>query len=572
MPRYLADFLGGLPGFRPTDNRTEHATKSGYLSALGGSNTVGRTNLLDPDPTFYDDTGAYGGETVADLRMGGSALGGVGQPYRNVVPPPMAQQAQQMAALDKARLAPVTPGPAAHGTAGWIPPGERGGQAAPGRPAPPDMPPGAGQTMALSPAGATPPQRPNFLSAPQGGGGRDFLRSAGRWLNDPIMNQEPGSGGTSRFMAIGQLLSGIGAGMANGGGIGGGIQGLNRTVAGIRQGEQGRVENEEERQYRRLEMKLKRRALEQKVAPQTHVIGAGGALVGPGGEELYRARPTQKDATTAEAALLDPDTPPEIKAQAQAILQQKREPSARDIAYIQHLQASGQHQKAMEEIAKIRANKPAGDRTVGTSEYERLRERLPPEQRAAADRKRLDALTTKGESAPFSAGELAGARKDYRSIQKARADITRYAELYEKHGNQVLPGEAKGEMEAAYGAGLSALAAANNTGVIQPGELPMLQKQLLGPGGFGAEAGEMLGVDVAGQVRGQANTMLDRLDKAEQELVGTYGADTLTGAKRDGSEETDDLPLVRTPEEAKRLPPGTWFRNPDGERLRTPGG
>lgn len=34
--------------------------------------------------------------------------------------------------------------------------------------------------------------------------------------------------------------------------------------------------------------------------------------------------------------------------------------------------------------------------------------------------------------------------------------------------------------------------------------------------------------------------------------------------------ETQDLPLARTPEEARKLPSGTWFRNPQNERLLRP--
>jgi hypothetical protein len=35
---------------------------------------------------------------------------------------------------------------------------------------------------------------------------------------------------------------------------------------------------------------------------------------------------------------------------------------------------------------------------------------------------------------------------------------------------------------------------------------------------------------------------------------------------------TPDLPLVSTPDEARKLPPGTRFRNPQGEILTVPNG
>ena len=119
------------------------------------------------------------------------------------------------------------------------------------------------------------------------------------------------------MMAIGQLLSGVGAGMANGGGIGGGIQGLNRTLAGIQENERAQMGDEEERQYRRLEMELKRKQLEQKAEPQSHVLSAGGMLVGPDGKVLARADTAKKDPTSIEAALFSDN--PEVRARAEEL-------------------------------------------------------------------------------------------------------------------------------------------------------------------------------------------------------------------------------------------------------------
>ena len=171
MPRYLADWMGGLLGFRPTDNDTEGATPEGYATALGGAGTVRgkpKTNLLDPDPTFYDEAGAYSEEPTAPLRMGGFSSG-MGQPYRTPMPRGMAQAA---AVGPRLQAPEIEPG-------GSMPPLEPRRQVAP-HPMGPDVPmapgvtaprgpPGAGQPMpqqargaqALMPSGA-----PNLLGKP----------------------------------------------------------------------------------------------------------------------------------------------------------------------------------------------------------------------------------------------------------------------------------------------------------------------------------------------------------------------------------------------------------------------
>jgi hypothetical protein len=523
MAQYLADLLAGFPGFRGTVRSRnmlgdEEIPMPGReeVTGLGGSGSVrgkGPTDLLSR--TSVMRTGAGLGDIYNDAGAGEglSAYSGDPLPYRKLAPAPSGPMPplngrQQVAPLpmapDVPMVAPAMTAP--RSLAGARPP-------MPQQAAPP-------QAGVMTPAGATPPERPNFL-----GRARD-------WLGGEAF---PAGQGMSRGMVLAQMLGNFGAGLSATGRVGTGLQMANQGMWDAREGEQQRAGTDYDREMKRLGLALKYRELEQ--GPERKPFGSkeqGWWVQGADGTPEQLVPPSQ--------AASRADTPFEVAVEGVPLEQraefarrwQEQERSARTaITPYQQQLADIARERLKAEIAK--ANRPAADRTVGTSEYERLRERLPPDQREAADRKRLQALTTKGESAPFSAGELSGARKDYRSIQKARADIQRYAELYEKHGNQVLPGEAKGEMEAAYGAGLSALAAANNTGVIQPGELPMLQKQLLGPGGFGAEAGELLGVDVAGQVRGQANTMLDRLAKAEQELVSTYGADTLTGAKRDAT-------------------------------------
>ena len=327
---------------------------------------------------------------------------------RTRVDPAMLAQAQGMARLDRDRLAPVTPPMAATGQP--APPGNR--------PATPQTMPQAGggrQPQPLLPSGRPEPARPNFL-----GRARD-------WLGGEAF---PADQGMSRGMVLAQMLGNFGAGLSRTGRVGTGLEMANKGMWQARESEQERAEKMQL-------MELKRQALEQKVAPQPHVLGAGGMLVGAFGEVLARAPTAKKDPTTFEAAALNGT--PEQRALALEQLAKKGEPTARDIAYIEHLRASGQHQKAMEEIERIKARRPAGAASQAAppklAQMMAARDALPPDH---PDRRIWDAAIAKetaqtgsdqsGASDVFKrAGEL---RKEFAGLTKNEQEIvTAYGKI-----------------------------------------------------------------------------------------------------------------------------------------------
>lgn len=507
-----------------------------------------------PNADLWDDAGADSQTAMSFAEpIGRTPLTGRGRE--------MAGQAQGMAGLDAARLAPVPPGPPAQGTPGWMPPGERGGGG------PPGGAPGAMQ----QPTQAPPPQpgMPQLAGvAPKRGG-------IGSWLSTPAFGAEDGDllgseeQPTNRAGLLGDMLLGASAGR----GFGGMVQGAAAGLEGAHQNEQARRQQAFENEYRKARL-----AAESGQSGGLVKVGAGETLVDPTtGKTVFQGQGKAQSYGSLEAAMLSPDQ--ETRARAEQLWREKESQRGQVNPYQQETlelrKRRDQEELALKrqhlDLEARRANRSPGQTAapaptlLGKAIAERSA--LPENSPLRADYDQYIAGLRRGSgsqsgtgAAKFSAGEMAGARKDYRALQKAKGDIETYGRLFEEHGTELIPGEIKGQMEAAYGGGLSAIAAANNTGVIQPGELPMLEKQLLRPGNITTGISELAGVDVKGQVKGQTKAMLDRIERAEKELLDTYGPDQLQGVSAGTAapppaptpaapapDPAQDQPLIRSP-------------------------
>lgn len=207
------------------------------------------------------------------------------------------------------------------------------------------------------------------------------------WLNAPAFD---GNAPMSRMQVLSQMLMGAGAaaGQAPGGGnwLGAGLQGAGQAMMGARQYESQRQRQAQEDEYRKLTMELQRKKLEQKTAPQTHVVG--GALVDDTGREIYKGERTEKIATTAEAALLaNAKTPEERATIARQLIEQK---SAMDPGEAQRLAVDRERlnlERQRVEISRRQGSRAAAEplMAVQTPEGPRYVPRSQAAGRAPAD-------------------------------------------------------------------------------------------------------------------------------------------------------------------------------------------
>lgn len=234
----------------------------------------------------------------------------------------------------------------------------------------------------MTPAGAM----PDLLGRAASGVG-DFLggigRGVGNWMGTPVRNS-----GLTRGDLVFDALGNIGQGLSTTGNIG---QGLALAREGQRElfktaGKER--EDEEERQYRRLEMAYKQKKLEQEVEPKSHVLSAGGMLVGPNGEVIAQA-PTaaQKTPTSIEAALFSDS--PEIRARAEELRDAAAKIKGQPTEY-QQQDLALRREKLKAEIAKASRPESGTGKAPGLTDMEKAvkyRDSLPPDHpdRPAAD-------------------------------------------------------------------------------------------------------------------------------------------------------------------------------------------
>jgi hypothetical protein len=463
MPDFLADRLAGWFGWgSPTDNRTEYRIpgrpEAGSLGSTGTVRGKPKTNLLadDVDTSFYNDAGAYGGRSAyapgpqdllsptSSMRMleaeepqfGGEeqqrraasfALRRHGLPTIEGQPaamPPMNGPTQRVAPLG---LPPDVP------------------MAATGQPAPPGNRPVAPQTMpqmggggqpqpgALTPRGADPVPRPNFL-----GRARD-------WLGGEAF---PAGQSMSRGMVLAQALGNFGAGLSATGRVGTGLRMANKGMWDAREGERKRQDSEEERQYHRLQMAVKLRELEQ--GPERKpfgskeqgwwVQGADGKpeqLVPPGGD-------MPKAPGSIESALFDPR--PEIRARAEAL---RDEAAAR-----RGTMTPAQQEEHALKLAKLkadiaRAGRPPGAGTPpAPSALAKLQQELAamaPDDPRRAQHEQMIERTIRGGS-----GGDTGPPTEATLRERDRALVNRVDEIVESQGWDAVPANDRRAYERIY--------------------------------------------------------------------------------------------------------------------------
>lgn len=124
------------------------------------------------------------------------------------------------------------------------------------------------------------------------------------------------------------------------------------------------------------------------------------------------------------------------------------------------------------------------------------------------------------QAAPKSPEEQARAEalaKDVPSLQDARNAFNRYRELVAQYGTEQMPGEAKSQLQAAYGTARDAIRVLGNTGTLNVGELPFLEERM-------APAASTLGVfggnATADQILAQIDENARFLDEKEARIRG----------------------------------------------------
>ena len=292
MP-YLADLLAGFPGFRGTvrsrdwlgPGEDEELTQGGNSGGFGtdpAKRRPGPVDLLSPTSAMRSET------ALADAYAAPVSGRSSQQQYGSVAPPnPDIIRRAQLASLGAPLQAREPPAGSLGIQAGEWANGPRGGPPRGGPGVPPPM------SRPTAPQGQAPPMNPQGagMPVPQAGGSgqpqpplpsgrpspvRDFLSRAGSaagdllggardWANAPMYDP---SKPTSRWDAIAMTLGNVGAGLSQTGRIGAGLRAGNQGLMELRQSEQRRAGDEEERQYRRQEMELRRRKLEQEAVPQ----------------------------------------------------------------------------------------------------------------------------------------------------------------------------------------------------------------------------------------------------------------------------------------------------------------
>jgi len=385
MPDYLADRFASWMGWGSPGKRDllgmgldEEETPSGYRGARG-------TDPADQRITVTD---------LTEQERTDPALAATWARSHAPVTPPSRQIPPMLAARDDPRaLLPANlPAPR-------VAPGATAPRSPPGAGPPMPQAGGGGQPQPLMPSGAA----PNFLGR-AGAAVGDFLGGVKDWANAPMYDP---SKPTSRWDAIAMTLGNVGAGLSQTGRIGAGLRMGNQGLMQLRQGEQQRAGDEEEREYRRLTAEAQLARALKPAAGASSETERYIASLPPEQQEAYRRRRLEtlvtegKAPTTIEGALVDPNASPEIRAQAERLWAEKNAPSAKDKAYIDHLNATGQHQKAMEEIARINAKRPTGSGTppAPTTLGKLFQERaaLPPgDPRIAMYDKMIETETVRG--------------------------------------------------------------------------------------------------------------------------------------------------------------------------------
>jgi hypothetical protein len=169
-------------------------------------------------------------------------------------------------------------------------------------------------------------------------------------MRTPVRNS-----GLTRGDLVFDALGNIGRGLSTTGSLSTGIALASEGQKELFKDDRRRQGDEEERQYRRLEMAYKQKKLEQEAAPQTHVIPAGGILAGPTGEVLAQAPRAEKVPTSIEAALFSDN--PEIRARAEELRDRAAEIKGTPTP-LQRQQLELSRKRLEVEIAK--ANRPPG--------------------------------------------------------------------------------------------------------------------------------------------------------------------------------------------------------------------
>lgn len=584
MPDYLADRLADWMGWRPDEQKTKSGKSGGY-----GTDPAGRRrkpiDLLAADSNTGTGYGWNDRIAVSDLdeynERANPVLAGMtaGRAPPQAVPPMLAARDDPRALLPANLPAPrAAPGVAAP-------------RSPPGTPQAMPQAGGGGQPPPMMPSGAA----PNFLGRAASSVG-DLLggaaRGVGDWMRTPVRDT-----GLTRSDLVFDALGNIGRGLSTTGSLSTGIALASEGQRDLFRSARKERGDDEERQYRRLEMDLKRQALEQKVAPQTHVIGAGGALVGPGGEELYRARPADKAPTSIEAALFDEN--PEIRARAEEL--RDRAAAIKGTPTEHQRQELELSRKRLEvEIAKL--NRPTGSASApAPTNIEKLikfRKSMAPDDPnipavEAAIRKESSfapsssggGTTASGEPKPKPlSSEYVGKAE---AVKSGQAAAKRLRDYYLPGGEFSATNAAKASIPLTGGAlpGSEGVTAAGDidsaidaivrvrTGAAATADEMALYRRMYMPNASDSAATakakiDKLEADLAGVAGGFREVQGLEREPAPAAVPAAEGTSPPAALDRLGKPATDEeratLPIARTQRDALSMPRGELFILPDG--------
>ena len=177
-----------------------------------------------------------------------------------------------------------------------------------------------------------------------------------------------------------------------------------------------------------------------------------------------------------------------------------------------------------------------------------------------------------GDLPELSAGEAASVRKQHKELKDALGAFKAFDAAVSETPNLAVaqwdPAE-RGRLGTAYNNARSYLRVLYNTGVLQPGELPMLEKALRDPNGAAA-----FDPRTRGELRAQLDELYGLTARTFDNLTATYpqlyNQDTYARVKAGGELGAPAVTRVRSATDYNALPSGATYIDPNGVQRRKP--
>lgn len=191
-----------------------------------------------------------------------------------------------------------------------------------------------------------------------------------------------------------------------------------------------------------------------------------------------------------------------------------------------------------------------------------------------------DARQGVGNVQPLSAGEAAKVRRDFKETKDALNMFRAFDQAVQDTPSlaaALLDGTQRGRLGTAYNNARASLRTLYNTGVLQPGELPMLEQALRDPTSISAAFDPRTRGQLRSQLDELYNTIKRNIDNQVQSYPQIFNQDTYRNEmqrRQPGRSSNSQAPASNGPkrinsaEEYNALPSGAEFIAPDGSHRR----